>query len=57
MLSSITPLGERGRNNRFAVAAGFFVAGSLLGGAADRLHSLAPSAQLVVPDQPTAAAA
>jgi cytochrome c biogenesis protein CcdA len=33
MLSSITPLGERGRNNRFAVAASFFVAGSLLGGA------------------------
>lgn len=34
MLSSITPLGERGRNNRFAVAASFFIAGSLLGGAA-----------------------
>lgn len=32
MLSSITPLGERGRNNRFAVAAWFFFAGSLLGG-------------------------
>ena len=32
MLSSITPLGERGRNNRFAVAASFFIAGSLLGG-------------------------
>ena len=32
MLSSITPLGERGRNNRFAVVASFFVAGSLLGG-------------------------
>ena len=34
MLSSITPLGERGRNNRFVVAASFFIAGSLLGGAA-----------------------
>ena len=32
MLSSITPLGERGRNNRFAVAASFFVVGSVLGG-------------------------
>ncbi|HEV3227381.1 MAG TPA: hypothetical protein VGZ52_11120 [Acidimicrobiales bacterium] len=37
MLSSITPLGERGRNNRFAVAASFFIAGSLLGGAATGL--------------------
>jgi hypothetical protein len=34
MLSSITPLGERGRNNRFAVAASFFVVGSIAGGAA-----------------------
>jgi hypothetical protein len=33
MLSSITPFGERGRNNRFAVVATFFVAGSLVGGA------------------------
>jgi len=32
MLSSITPLGERGRNNRFVVAASFFVVGSVLGG-------------------------
>jgi len=32
MLSSITPLGERGRNNRFIVAASFFVVGSVLGG-------------------------
>jgi cytochrome c biogenesis protein CcdA len=32
MLSSITPLGERGRNNRFLIAASFFVVGSLLGG-------------------------
>lgn len=56
MLSSITPLGERGRNNRFAVAASFFVAGSLLGGAA--MGFLAGGlGQLVVPDQPTVAAA
>src|SRR5947207_13511533 len=34
MLSSITPLGERGRNNRFAVAASFFVVGSIVGGTA-----------------------
>jgi len=32
MLSSITPLGERGRNNRFVIAASFFVVGSVLGG-------------------------
>jgi cytochrome c biogenesis protein CcdA len=56
MLSSITPLGERGRNNRFAVAASFFVAGSLLGGAV--VGMLAGGlGQLIVPDQPTAAAA
>ena len=56
MLSSITPLGERGRNNRFAVAAAFFIAGSLLGGAA--IGFIAGGlGQLVVPDQPTAAAA
>ena len=34
MLSSITPLGERGRNNRFAITASFFFAGSVLAGAA-----------------------
>jgi cytochrome c biogenesis protein CcdA len=55
MLSSITPLGERGRNNRFAVAATFFIAGSLLGGAA--IGSIAGGlGRLVVPDRPTAAA-
>lgn len=56
MLSSITPLGERGRNNRFAVAAGFLVAGSLLGGGAIGFTAGALG-QLVAPDQPTAAAA
>jgi cytochrome c biogenesis protein CcdA len=56
MLSSITPLGERGRNNRFAVAAAFFVAGSLLGGAAGGVIA-GGVGQLVVPDEPTAAAA
>ena len=56
MLSSITPLGERGRNNRFAVAAGSFVAGSLLGGAAVGFTA-GGLGQLIVPDQPTAAAA
>jgi hypothetical protein len=34
MLASITPLGERGRNNRFAVTATAYVTGSLLAGAA-----------------------
>ena len=32
MLSSITPLGERGRNNRFVVVATCFAVGSVLGG-------------------------
>ena len=33
MLASITPLGERGRSRRWAVTAGWYVAGSALGGA------------------------
>ncbi len=33
MLSSIHPLGERGRNNRFFVTAVAYVAGSVIGGA------------------------
>lgn len=33
MLSTLTPLGERGRHTRFATTAVWFVAGSLLGGA------------------------
>ena len=56
MLSSITPLGERGRNNRFAVAASFFIAGSLFGGAAIGVTAGALG-RVIVPDQPTAAAA
>lgn len=32
MLSSITPLGERGRNNRWRTTAGFYLGGSVLGG-------------------------
>lgn len=55
MLSSITPLGERGRNNRFTVVAGAFVAGSVLGGAAVGLTA-GGIGQLVVPDRPAAAA-
>jgi hypothetical protein len=52
MLSSITPLGERGRNNRFAVTATFFVAGSIAGGVA--LGAGAGSVgRLLVPDRPT----
>src|SRR5688572_22456308 len=34
MLSSITPLGERGRGRRWEVTAAWYVAGSLLGGTA-----------------------
>lgn len=33
MLSSITPLGERGRHNSWATTAGWYVVGSVLGGA------------------------
>ena len=33
MLSQITPLSERGRNQHFSVTAGWFVVGSVLGGA------------------------
>jgi len=33
MLSSITPLGERGRGNRYGVTVAWFVAGAMLGGA------------------------
>ena len=32
MLSTITPIGERGRNNRYATSAAWFVAGAVLGG-------------------------
>jgi len=33
MLSTITPIGERGRNHRYSVTAGWFIAGAVLGGA------------------------
>jgi MFS family permease len=33
MLSTITPIGERGRGNRFAVTAAWFVVGGVIGGA------------------------
>lgn len=33
MLSTITPIGERGRNNRFGSTAAWFIAGAILGGA------------------------
>lgn len=33
MLSTITPIGERGRNHRFASTATWFIAGSVVGGA------------------------
>jgi len=53
MLSSITPFGERGRNNRFGVTATFFVAGAILGGVA--LGTLVGFVgHVVVPDEPTA---
>lgn len=52
MLSSITPLGERGRSNRFAVAASFFFVGSLLGGAATGAIA-GGLGDLALPAQPT----
>ena len=52
MLSSITPLGERGRNNRFAVAAWFFFVGSTLGGAVTGLAA-GGLGVLLVPEVPT----
>jgi hypothetical protein len=52
MLSSITPLGERGRNNRFAVVAWVFIVGSVLGGAAVGFAAGGVGA-IVVPDRPT----
>ena len=52
MLSSITPLGERGRNNRFAVAAWLFFIGYSLGGAVIGVAAGGLGA-LVVPDAPT----
>jgi len=33
MLSTITPIGERGRNNRWAASAAWFIVGAVLGGA------------------------
>lgn len=33
MLSTITPIGERGRDNRYATSVAWFIAGALLGGA------------------------
>lgn len=33
MLSTITPIGERGRNNRYGLTAAWFIAGAVLGGA------------------------
>lgn len=56
MLSSITPLGERGRNNRFATTAAFFVAGSVFGGAGTGALAGALGS-LVVPDAPAGIAA
>src|SRR4051794_14050298 len=51
MLSSITPFGERGRHNRFAVTASFFVAGAIAGGVA--LGAVAGLlGAVVVPDRP-----
>jgi hypothetical protein len=53
MLSSITPFGERGRHNRFAVTATAFVIGAIAGGTAlgamcGALGSLIPSRTAVV---------
>jgi hypothetical protein len=52
MLSSITPLGERGRHNRFAVTATAFVIGAVAGGVA--LGTLAGLAGSFLPGRPAA---
>jgi len=53
MLSSITPLGERGRNNRWWVTVTAYVAGSTMGGAA--IGALLGTVGAVVPRAPLAA--
>src|SRR5258706_11051335 len=53
MLSSITPFGERGRNNRFGVTTTFFVAGAVGGGVALGA-TVGLLGLLAVPDRPTA---
>jgi cytochrome c biogenesis protein CcdA len=49
MLSSITPFGERGRNNRFGVTATAFVLGAMFGGVA--LGALAGFAGSFLPER------
>ncbi|MBI2711203.1 MAG: hypothetical protein HYX34_16150 [Actinobacteria bacterium] len=58
MLSSITPLGERGRGNRWAVTAGAFALGALAGGATTGavLGSIGQLLLDVLPADPVAAA-
>ncbi len=53
MLSSITPLGERGRNNRWALTVSAYIAGSCFGGAA--LGGLLGSIGTLLPRAPRAA--
>lgn len=55
MLTSITPLGERGRGNRWAVTTTAYAVGCLVGGATTGLVLGAVGAQL--PDLPAAALA
>jgi hypothetical protein len=50
MLSSITPFGERGRHNRFAVTASTFVVGASLGGTS--LGAVTGAAGSVLPSRP-----
>jgi hypothetical protein len=65
MLSSITPIGERGRGHRFAGTASWFVAGALLGGLtlgaalfglAAGVAALGPSSRILVVAAAVAAA-
>jgi hypothetical protein len=49
MLASITPLGERARSRRWGVTAGFYTAGSVLGGAASGAAAGAVGEVLDVP--------
>lgn len=50
MLSTITPIGERGRNNRYSRTAAWFVAGAVLGGATLGLGAAALAAGVAALD-------
>lgn len=52
MLSTITPLGESGRRNRWAVTATWFIAGAVLGGATLGIGAAVLAAGVALVDLP-----